>query len=77
MLLPYVPALNAKRIVLASGSPRRHELLTKQLGLKVEVGASGAQQTADPDDEACARPERGNGAARSTARVRHAQRRWS
>ncbi|PNH09972.1 hypothetical protein TSOC_003357 [Tetrabaena socialis] len=37
MILHHVPALNAKRIVLASGSPRRRELLAN-LGLKFEVG---------------------------------------
>lgn len=36
MLLHHAPALNAKRIVLASGSPRRRELLTN-IGLKFEV----------------------------------------
>lgn len=36
MLLEYTPALAAKRIVLASASPRRRELL-QQLGLKFEV----------------------------------------
>ena len=36
MLLEHVPALNARRLVLASASPRRKELL-EQLGLKFEV----------------------------------------
>lgn len=36
MILQHINALNAKRIVLASGSPRRKELL-KNLGLKFEV----------------------------------------
>lgn len=36
MLLEHVPALNTRRLVLASASPRRKELL-EQLGLKFEV----------------------------------------
>ena len=36
MLLEHLPKLADKRIILASASPRRKELLT-QLGLKFEV----------------------------------------
>lgn len=43
MLLEHLPALEGKRIVLASASPRRRELLT-QMGLKFEVrGRKGAE----------------------------------
>ncbi len=38
MLLEHIPRLCQKRIVLASASPRRKELLS-QLGLKFEVGS--------------------------------------
>lgn len=37
MLLEHLPALEGRRIVLASASPRRRELL-QQMGLKFEVG---------------------------------------
>jgi hypothetical protein len=40
MLLEHLPALEGKRIVLASASPRRRELL-QQMGLKFEVGQRG------------------------------------
>ena len=36
MLLEHLPALAGKRVVLASASPRRKELL-QQMGLKFEV----------------------------------------
>lgn len=35
-MLEHLPALEGKRIVLASASPRRHELL-QQMGLQFEV----------------------------------------
>ena len=37
MLLEHLPRLAHKRIILASASPRRSELLAKQLGLQFEV----------------------------------------
>jgi len=60
-LLPYLPHLNTKKIVLASASPRRHELLAKQLGLRFEVVVSSFEETLDkskyrwPDGEGAAR----------------------
>lgn len=42
-MLKYVPQLAQKKIVLASASPRRTELL-KQLGLKFEVRSAAAGQ---------------------------------
>eukprot|EP00882_Tetradesmus_deserticola_P027460 GHRQ01030406.1.p1 GENE.GHRQ01030406.1~~GHRQ01030406.1.p1 ORF type:complete len:111 (+),score=28.75 GHRQ01030406.1:145-477(+) len=44
MILQHITALNAKRIVLASGSPRRKELL-RNLGLKFEVVVSSFEET--------------------------------
>ncbi|GAB4813491.1 hypothetical protein N2152v2_000537 [Parachlorella kessleri] len=44
MLLEHLPALNQKRLVLASASPRRKELL-QQLGLKFEVIVSNFEET--------------------------------
>ncbi len=50
MILQYVGALSQKRIILASASPRRRELLSR-LGLQFEVGSMGrsgnGQGTAD------------------------------
>lgn len=54
MLLSYLPHLNTKKIVLASASPRRHEILSKQLGLKFEVrmerGLAGGNDAGELDD---------------------------
>lgn len=44
MLLEHLQALNAKRIVLGSASPRRRELL-QQLGLSFEVVVSSFEET--------------------------------
>ncbi|KAG2495953.1 hypothetical protein HYH03_005883 [Edaphochlamys debaryana] len=44
MILQHVPALNAKRIILASASPRRRELLGN-IGLKFEVMVSTFEET--------------------------------
>mmetsp|Transcript_1189 Transcript_1189/g.4448 ORF Transcript_1189/g.4448 Transcript_1189/m.4448 type:complete len:211 (+) Transcript_1189:31-663(+) len=46
MLLPHLPMLNARRIVLASQSPRRQELLSG-LGVKFEVVVSGFAEDLD------------------------------
>ncbi|EFN56094.1 hypothetical protein CHLNCDRAFT_22668 [Chlorella variabilis] len=44
MLLEHLPALEGKRIVLASASPRRRELL-QQMGMKFEVVVSSFEET--------------------------------
>ncbi|KNC85146.1 maf-like protein [Sphaeroforma arctica JP610] len=49
MILPHLSVLNSKRIVLASGSPRRKELLDK-LGLKFEIVPSIFEENLDKDD---------------------------
>lgn len=46
MLIDKLPALNKLSIVLASGSPRRRELLTK-LGLKFRVVPSTFEEDLD------------------------------
>ena len=46
MLIQHLPLLNSHRIVLASASPRRKELLA-QIGLKVEVQASSFEEDLD------------------------------
>ena len=48
MLLEHLPALNAKRIVLGSASPRRRELL-QQIGLRFEVVVSSFEETLPHD----------------------------
>lgn len=45
MLLEHLPRLAYKRIILASASPRRSELLAKQLGLQFEVMVSSFEET--------------------------------
>jgi predicted house-cleaning NTP pyrophosphatase (Maf/HAM1 superfamily) len=46
MIIRHLDALSKKKIILASASPRRLEILTKTLGLKVEVPVPhAAQQT--------------------------------
>ncbi|XP_031636838.1 uncharacterized protein LOC116349500 [Contarinia nasturtii] len=48
-MLPIISQLNSKRIVLASSSPRRKELL-KIIGLNVESCASTFEENLDPKD---------------------------
>ena len=49
MILPYLSQLNSERIVLASGSPRRQELL-HNIGLKFDVCVSDAEEDGDRSD---------------------------
>jgi len=53
MILDQISVLNAKHIVLASGSPRRKELL-KMLGLSFEIVVSGFEETLNKSDFKCA-----------------------
>ncbi|KAL4424554.1 hypothetical protein ABPG77_010134 [Micractinium sp. CCAP 211/92] len=53
MLLEHLPALEGKRIVLASASPRRRELLS-QMGLKFEVVVSSFEETLPKDQYSAA-----------------------
>ena len=46
MLMHYLPLLNSHRLVLASASPRRKELLA-QIGLRIEVQASSFEEDLD------------------------------
>eukprot|EP00249_Psilotum_nudum_P009599 c22033_g1_i2 orf=443-985(-) len=53
MLIQHLPLLAGKRIVLASASPRRHQLI-QNLGLKVEVIPSTFNETLEKSDFASA-----------------------
>ncbi|KAL4852680.1 N-acetylserotonin O-methyltransferase-like protein [Chlorella vulgaris] len=53
MLLEHLPALEGKRIVLASASPRRRDLL-QQLGLQFEVVVSTFEETLPKDQYSAA-----------------------
>jgi septum formation protein len=46
-MLHLLPKLNALRWILASGSPRRKEILANNLGLKFEVVVSTFDETLD------------------------------
>ena len=49
MILPYLSELNKKRIILASGSPRRKELL-EGIGLNFEIITSNEDEDGDRSD---------------------------
>ncbi|XP_069668695.1 probable bifunctional dTTP/UTP pyrophosphatase/methyltransferase protein isoform X2 [Periplaneta americana] len=52
MLEPIIDILNSQRIILASGSPRREEIL-KCVGLKFEVCPSLYEESLDPNTYKC------------------------
>lgn len=45
MLEPFKHFLGRKKLVLASGSPRRKEILEKNLGLRIQIVSSGFEET--------------------------------